>query len=138
MKHYEVIEVPYGWRVVEHHTKGTKWHAKLYHSRADALARADHLSANQTRLTAVAQVRKRARNRCECLGECGHDHPQDRCKWCHGEVLSGMAGAVVLAVLPLDHRPDNLEPANLRAYCQLCRQHHDADEKNTDALFEIG
>lgn len=139
MKSYEVIEVPSGWRVVEHNAKGaTKFHQKLYHTRADALRRADQLIATQQQLTAVAQVRKRAQFRCECLGECGRDHSQDRCEWMHGAAVGGMAGAVVLAVLPLDHDPENLALTNLRAYCQRCRQYHDADERNTDPLFEIG
>jgi hypothetical protein len=137
-KHYQVIEVPYGWRVVENNSAGTKFHARLYHTEADAQRRVEALRTTAAHLSAVTDVRKRAQFRCECLGECGRTHPEGRCQWLHGEVLAGMAGAVVLAVLPLDHNPDNLDPANLRAYCQLCRQRHDADARNTDALFEIG
>lgn len=138
MRNYEVVEVPYGWRVVEHNTKGSKFHARLYKTRADALGQVDKLANSLERTTAVADVRRRAQNRCECRGECGRDHPEARCRWLQGQGLPGMPGAVTLTVLPLDHDPDNLDPANLRMYCQICRQHHEAERLGCDPLFEIG
>lgn len=138
MRRYEIAEVPYGWRIVEYSSNGANFHARLYHSHEDAQRHVDNLAAKQRRVTAVTDARRRALNRCECRGECGHQHPGERCKWHHGEVLAGMPGSVSLTVLPLDHDPDNLDVGNLRAYCQLCRQRYDADERNTDALFEIG
>src|SRR4051812_1109068 len=136
MKSYEVIEVPYGWRIIENHSNGIKFHTKLFHSEAEAQARAAALTRNAKEASACADVRRRARNRCECLGECGRH--RDRCALMHGALLTGQPGTVVLVVLPMDHNAANMDTENLRGYCQLCRQRHDADERNTDPLFEIG
>lgn len=136
MRRYEVIEVPNGWRVVEHHANGTKFHQKLYRTRTDALRRADALIANQQVLTALSDVRKRAKFRCECTGECGI-HVR-RCTYRLGVPLPGTGAVVALKVVARDHNTDNLELDNLRAYCQLCQQRHEAEERNTDPLFEIG
>lgn len=59
-------------------------------------------------------IRERAGQRCE---ECGAEnykpHP-----------LTG--SKVILTVAHLDHRPENCDPANLRAWCQKCHNAYDA------------
>lgn len=34
---------------------------------------------------------------------------------------------IVLTVAHLDHKPENCDPANLRAWCQRCHLHYDRD-----------
>lgn len=153
--HYEVIEMPGDrWRIVERNGNGEKILKQMFRSRALADARVAKLYVTQARINAVALVRKRAAERCECRGECGRDHldvhspprgpatarrPEprtDRC--CHGSGMFLSGGTeVVLSVVALDHQNENATVDNLRAYCQLCRQHHDADELGIDPLFDI-
>lgn len=47
------------------------------------------------------------------------DTGEDTCAW-------GRAVRVVLTVAHLDHRPENCDPANLRAWCQRCHNTYDA------------
>jgi len=89
---------------------------------------------------------ERARNRCECQGECGSSHANGRCNAPNGAwVLRDetdraqwseakgpqTAGAVriVLTVAHLDHVPENCADANLLALCQLCHNRLDAPER---------
>lgn len=72
----------------------------------------------------------RALGRCECRGECGRVHitTTSRCSARNGTATIHGA-AVVLTVAHLDHIPENVHPANLRAMCQGChlrydREHH--------------
>jgi hypothetical protein len=73
----------------------------------------------------------RAQGRCECRGECRsprHTGP-DRCQAQHGAGHPVTGSRVVLTTAHLDHTPENCDPANLRAMCQLChlsydREHH--------------
>ena len=67
-----------------------------------------------------AGVRAEAGNRCEgspaypdCRAENGEPHPVTGSK-------------VVLTVAHLDHQPENIERANLRAWCQRCHNTYDA------------
>lgn len=63
--------------------------------------------------------------RCECEGECGkHVH---RCGRWHHQSLSHVEDRwVVLTIAHLDHKPENCDPANLRAMCQRCHNAYDA------------
>lgn len=68
-------------------------------------------------------VRAAAGNRCEgspaypdCRARNGQPHP--------------VTGArVVLTVAHLDHRPENVDRANLRAWCQRCHNTYDAPHR---------
>jgi 5-methylcytosine-specific restriction endonuclease McrA len=73
-------------------------------------------------------IKERAGWRCECEGECGREH-EGRCTNYH-DVPSVLTGnKVVLTTAHLDHVPEHVDPANLRAFCQAChlsydREHH--------------
>lgn len=83
---------------------------------------------------AVSQrIRARAGGRCECRGECGHDHAKEwsdtRCSALQGKPNPVTGRTVILTVAHLDHTPANCSPGNLRAMCQRChlsydREHH--------------
>lgn len=131
---YTVIEVPYGWRVCERNSNGDKVHTRLYKTEAAALDRAVALTTTQRTVNAGKGVRRRAGHRCECIGECNLHFL--RCTVRTGDVAP--AGLIVeLAIIALDHDRANLDLANLRAYCQLCRQYHDADEAGEDPMFDL-
>lgn len=70
---------------------------------------------------------ERAAGRCECLGECGRDTHNGRCPNTNGASAYGTGSKVVLTVAHLDHTPENCDPANLRAMCQGCHLHYDAE-----------
>lgn len=133
---YEVTETLRGFHVVEYSSAGARFHSKTYKTYDDAWAKVLQLKALADKVSAVANVRKRARLRCECTGECGLH--MMRCEHRHGAPLPRTAATVDLKVVALDHDLDNHALDNLRAYCQVCRQHHEADERGSDALFEIG
>ena len=69
---------------------------------------------------------ERAGNRCECYGECGHDHG-GRCTAINGEPHPVTGSKVVLTVAHLDHQPENVCASNLRAMCQRCHLAYDAE-----------
>lgn len=79
----------------------------------------------------------RALGRCECHGECTgiptmHDaSPHGRCQALNGQPHPVTGSTVVLTVAHLDHTPENVHPANLRAMCQGCHlrydRHHHAE-----------
>lgn len=85
----------------------------------------------------------RARARCECRGECGHDHarenrllnldgtpvdaPSDRCSAYHHNPHPITGSRVVLTTAHLDHVPENVDDDNLRAMCQRCHLAYDQD-----------
>lgn len=134
---YEITEVPGGrFRIVEHTANGMTFHQKTFRSREEAQGRLAGLEATHRLHVAVAEVRKRARKRCECLGECqrGHLH---RCHLLEGESGKVPGATVVLVVVSLNHDDDDVALGNLRAYCQLCRIYHDADATGEDGLFDI-
>jgi 5-methylcytosine-specific restriction endonuclease McrA len=61
-------------------------------------------------------IRKRARNVCE----------MDGCGAVNGKPHPITGSKVVLTVAHLDHKPENCDPANLRAWCQRCHNTYDA------------
>jgi hypothetical protein len=72
-------------------------------------------------------IKRRARWRCECKGECGRGTHEGRCPNRHGHPAYGSESIVVLTTAHLDHTPENCEPANLKAMCQGCHLHYDRD-----------
>jgi hypothetical protein len=105
-----------------------------------------------------ARIMKRARERCECRGECGDAHSEHdrahRCNAPHGvqivrdldlpvawvEHAEGFAidgfskpVKVVLTIAHLDHTPEHNDPANLRALCQRCHLKYDAEHHAKNA-----
>lgn len=90
----------------------------------------------------------RALGRCECRGECAgiptwHGAaPRARCEALNGRPSIRTGATVVLTVAHLDHTPENMHPANLRAFCQAChlrydREHHAETRRATRALARI-
>ena len=80
----------------------------------------------------ISRERKEAAGwRCECVGECGRpaDHlaSDGRCHNLHGQPAYLTGSLVVLTTAHLDHTPENVDPANLRAMCQGCHLHYDRD-----------
>ena len=70
----------------------------------------------------------RALGRCECKGECGHDHFHKhghRCRAVHGLPHPITGSEVVLTVAHLDHTPEHCNNDNLRAMCQRCNLGYD-------------
>lgn len=72
---------------------------------------------------------ERAKNRCECRGECGAHG--DRCSAEHGEKHPVTGGEVVLTVAHLDQDPREHDPARLRAMCQRCHITYDRQPEQT-------
>lgn len=93
------------------------------------------------------RIRHRARNRCECKGECGLQHfrVKDRggaqidlipslafgvrgyrCQAVNGKPHPTTKATVVLTVAHLNHCPEDCSDANLRAWCQRCHNRYDA------------
>ena len=108
---------------------------------------------------------ERAEGRCECTGECGHDHgaeasdhqiafqaawgmadptaePHERCM-AHNTAEHPITGSiVVLTVAHLDHDPTNCNHKNLKAMCQRChlaydREHHRQTRRNRLAIRDL-
>lgn len=81
----------------------------------------------------------RADGRCECTGQCGHDH-YGRCQARHDTAHPITGSRVILTTAHLDHQPENNDPSNLAAMCQRChlaydRAHHaETRRRNRDAL----
>lgn len=87
----------------------------------------------------------RAGWRCECRGECGHDHvtegpfsvsnPSDdeRCGAEQGAEHPVTGSRVVLTVAHLDHHPENCEQDNLKAMCQRCHLAYDHEHHQQNA-----
>lgn len=74
----------------------------------------------------TARVRARAKDRCECEGECGRGTHVGRCPNVHGQGAYGTGSRVVLTTAHLDHTPENCdEETNLRSMCQGCHLHYD-------------
>lgn len=73
-------------------------------------------------------VKARAGWRCECHGECGSPkHTAGRCPAIQGHANPATGSTVVLTAAHLDHTPENCDPANLRAMCQLCHLAYDQE-----------
>lgn len=81
---------------------------------------------------------KRARNRCECTGECGDDHtsesfnveygrkPNPRCSAFNYAEHPLTGSKVVLTVAHLNHEIEDCSDKNLKAMCQRCHNKMDA------------
>jgi hypothetical protein len=74
----------------------------------------------------------RANKRCECHGQCGTNHT-GRCPAIHGQPNPATGSRVILTVAHLDHQPENVDPANLLAACQLCHLRYDRDHHRQTA-----
>jgi hypothetical protein len=91
------------------------------------------------------RIRRRARNRCECRGECGLQHfrvgkrqidlPPElqadftrafRCMAVNGDPHPVTKSKVVLTVAHKNHRPEDCADENLAAWCQRCHNRYDA------------
>lgn len=84
---------------------------------------------------------ERAGGRCECQGECGHDHA-GRCPERNGQPHSVTRSTVVLTVGHTTHQPERSGDDELRAWCQRChlaydRDHHSANARRTASLRRI-
>lgn len=55
------------------------------------------------------------------------------CRARHGEAHPVTGAQVVLTVAHLDHRPENCERSNLRAWCQRCHNTYDAPHRRANA-----
>ena len=89
---------------------------------------------------------RRAGDRCECRGECGHEHfgedTGDRCEVWNGEPHPETGSMVVLTVAHLDHEPQNCSDDNLKAMCQRCRlaydrEHHRQTRRRRRAIRDL-
>lgn len=86
----------------------------------------------------------RALGRCECRGECGRPAEHlaiGRCFSLNGGLTYG-GSTIVLTVAHLDHTPENVHPANLRAMCQAChlrydRDHHAETRRHTRGVYDL-
>ena len=84
---------------------------------------------------------ERAEGRCECRGECGHEHPGGRCNAPHGVTVYRSRSEpwlwrkepgegfypvkIILTTAHLDHDRRHNGDENLRAFCQFCHLTHD-------------
>ena len=104
------------------------------------------------------RIRRRARNRCECRGECGLRHhrvkgkqidlPPElqikgtrafRCAAVNGDPHPVTKSKVVLTTAHLNHKPEDCADTNLKAMCQKChltydRHHHASNRRRTREL----
>lgn len=76
------------------------------------------------------KILKRAKNRCECTGECGLHHGR-RCIEENGKPASYAKGKIVLTIAHLDHDETNhkVKLNRLKAMCQRCHLRYDTPEK---------
>lgn len=86
---------------------------------------------------AISQaIRERAGGRCECEGECGLHRTTPgprRCVEVNGEPAKWAKGKIVLTVAHLNHTPEDVRPANLKAMCQRCHLRYDHDHHMKNA-----
>lgn len=78
----------------------------------------------------ILRIRARAKDQCECRGECGrvHNwHGADRCAEFNRLPAAEFRGMVVLTVAHLDHTPEHCADDNLKAMCQRCHLRYDRD-----------
>lgn len=70
----------------------------------------------------------RAQGRCECAGECGTPGcGPERCTAIHGAPNAWSGKNVVLTTAHLNHTPEDVRDANLKAMCQRCHLAYDRD-----------
>lgn len=74
-------------------------------------------------------LKKREASGWRCEGS--PDYPDCRAE--HGEPHPVTGSRVVLTVAHLDHTPENCEDGNLRAWCQRCHLHYDAQHHAANA-----
>ncbi len=91
------------------------------------------------------RIRRRARNRCECRGECGLRHYKRggkqidvpslgpeiefqvfRCAAVNGTPHPVTGSKVALTVGHKNHKPEDCADENLAAWCQRCHNRYDA------------
>jgi len=91
---------------------------------------------------------ERAAGKCECHGECGHDHfheqieasgvdefDETRCTAMHDAPHPITGSHTVLTVAHLDHQLDDHTDANLRAMCQRCHLAFDRAQHAQSAYY---
>lgn len=87
----------------------------------------------------------RADSRCECAGECGHDH-DGRCTAVHNEPHPVTGSNVILTTAHLGtphpdgtpgdkHDKMDVRPENLKAMCQRCHLSYDIEEHKYNAAM---
>jgi len=78
-----------------------------------------------------ARILKRAKNRCECEGECGLHTTTGRCIELNGYPAEYARGKIVLTIAHLDHDEENhdVKDDRLKALCQRCHLRYDVPEK---------
>ena len=69
----------------------------------------------------------RGEGRCECVGECGHEHEGGRCGARHLLNHPVTGSKVILTVAHLDHALVTHSDENLKAMCQRCHLKYDRD-----------
>jgi len=68
----------------------------------------------------------RAKNRCECEGECCSGH-KERCKAINYKPHPDTGSKVILTVAHLNNTPEDCDYDNLKAMCQRCHLNYDMD-----------
>lgn len=98
------------------------------------------------------RIRRRARQRCECKGECGLRHARVdgrqidlpphlcipnvkgfRCTAINQQPHPVTGSMVVLTVAHLNHTPEDCREENLKAMCQRCHNAYDAPHRRLNA-----
>lgn len=104
-----------------------------------------HYTTPEWRALSVKIRKERAKDRCECTGQCGTNHGAEnakrdgraadpRCSAFEGQPHPVTGAAVVLTVAHLDHDPaNNDEKGNLLALCQRCHNRYDAAHRKANA-----
>lgn len=134
---YTAHETSLGWQVFKNYGNGSVLNG-VHRTREDAEAKIAQLTVNDTKRFAISDARARAKNQCECEGECARDVHAGRCTNINDSLCDEL-GSTPVALKPVfrNHDLNDLRPDNIRLYCQLCRQRHDAEELGSDALFDI-
>lgn len=76
----------------------------------------------------VREIRTRAGDRCECMGECGLHRTTPgprRCVEINGRPANWARGKVILTTAHLCHNPRCARRAHLRSLCQRCHLRYD-------------
>jgi len=85
---------------------------------------------------ARAATRRAPKGRCECEGQCGHHHPEGRCRAVHDMPHPVTQSTVVLTVAHWpDHTKSNVHGSNLQALCQRCHLSLDADRHHRNRRY---
>ena len=87
----------------------------------------DHTTGYPHNWPAISRgIRARAKDRCECTGECGLHH-EHRCEERNGQPAKWAKGKVILTVAHLNHIPGDCRDENLKALCQRCHLRYDRE-----------